>query len=149
MNQRKMKPAKLAGELDEQGFARLLANPANRAVLAVLHDKSAHSDVGSIFLAATRPLGDVQVYCPDWSNCRFVVAATQTVVFGGALGMSLVAFRLDEKMKARALATGGESWPEAGPAWVTFQLFRYDWPRVDVEFWARQAYVCARSATPG
>jgi hypothetical protein len=28
--------------------------------------------------------------------------------------------------------------------WVFFELFRDDWPKVDLEFWARKAYVAVR-----
>jgi len=51
---------------------------------------------------------------------------------------------LDERMKDRALASGGVTFPECGPEWVSFTLFRSDWPKVDIEFWARKAYVAAR-----
>jgi hypothetical protein len=70
--------------------------------------------------------------------------STKNVVFGFAEGMSAVTFRLDERMKARALATGGVSLPACGPEWVAFAPFRDDWPRVDLEFWARKAYVFVR-----
>jgi len=34
-------------------------------------------------------------------------------------------------------------YPECGPEWVAFALFRDDWPKPDLEFWARKAYVAA------
>jgi hypothetical protein len=55
-----------------------------------------------------------------------------------------IGFRLDERMKSRALASGGTLFPECGPDWVSFTLFRDDWPGIDLEFWARKAYVAAR-----
>lgn len=61
--------------------------------------------------------------------------------------MDTVGFRLDGPMKARALANGGAPFPECGDDWVSFKLFRSDWPRVDLEFWARKAYVAARQAS--
>jgi len=39
-----------------------------------------------------------------------------------------------------------ESPPEGGDQWVSFTLFRDDWPKPDLEFWARKAYVAAREA---
>ena len=65
-------------------------------------------------------------------------------IFAVALGMNTIGFRLDERMKSRALASGGALFPECGPEWVSFTPFRDDWPRVDLEFWARKAYVAAR-----
>ena len=47
-------------------------------------------------------------------------------------------------MKARAVASGAMPYPEFGNEWVWFTLFRDDWPKVDLEFWARKAYVAAR-----
>jgi hypothetical protein len=63
--------------------------------------------------------------------------------------MSTVAFRLDERMKRRALMTGAIACPECGDEWaaVVHDLPDADWPSVDVRFWARQAYVHARSLT--
>ena len=63
--------------------------------------------------------------------------------------MSVIGFRLDERMKARALASGGSPYPECGNDWVSFTLFRDDWPKVDLEFWARKAYVAARELEGG
>jgi hypothetical protein len=70
-------------------------------------------------------------------------------VFGFAVGMHTVAFRLDERMRHRALATGGIPYPECGEKWVAVvhQLPDSDWPAVDVRFWARRAYGHARSMT--
>ena len=95
-------------------------------------------------MSAVKPLGDVQRYCPDPQRYRFVAASTNHVIFGCALGMSTIIFRLDDRLKSRALATGAAAYPECGPDWVSFILFRSDWPRVDLEFWALKAYVYAR-----
>lgn len=124
------------------------ANPANKRVLGYLADKSAHSDIAEVLQKAVKPLGDAQLACPDWKNYRYVVASTGGVVFGVALGMDTVAFRLDERMRVRALATGGEAFPQCGPEWVAVvhSLPDSDWPAVDVGFWARKAYVHARES---
>ena len=116
----------------------------NRLVLRHIEGLSAHSDVVDALAIALRPLGDVQRFCPDPQTCRYEVVSTKGVIFAVALGMNTVGFRLDERMKNRALASGGAPFPECGPEWVSFTLFRDDWPRIDFEFWARKAYVAAR-----
>jgi hypothetical protein len=73
-----------------------------------------------------------------------VVASTRGIIIAIAFGMDTIAFRLDERMRTRALASGGAPYPECGKEWMSFTLFREDWPRIDVEFWARKAYVAAR-----
>jgi hypothetical protein len=77
-----------------------------------------------------------------------VAVSTKSVVFGFAEGMRTVAFRLDEHFKQRALLTGGVALPACGPEWAGFEVFRNDWPKVDLEFWARKAYVFVREAQP-
>ena len=72
------------------------------------------------------------------------MVSTKGIIFAVAIGMNVVAFRLDERMKTRALASGGAPYPECGDEWVAFTLFRDDWPKIDLEFWARKAYVAAR-----
>jgi hypothetical protein len=114
-----------------------LANPHNARGLAHREDLSAHSDIVDVLLDAVQPLGDVQLYCPDLAAYRYVIAATNAVVFGFAVGMSTVSFRFDERMTARALQTGGEAVPECGDEWVAVVHHRPDaaWPAVDVRFW--------------
>lgn len=124
-----------------------LANSANERVLAHVKDMSAHSDIVDVLLDAVHPLGDVEMFCPDAAGYRYVVASTNGIVFGFAVGMHRVAFRLDARMKRRALATGGIAYPECGEDWVAVvhELPDSDWPSVDVGFWARHAYGYARS----
>ncbi len=117
---------------------------ANRAVLAHVEGKSAHSDIVDVLAAAVKPLGDVQLFCPDWQQYRYVVASTKGVIFGCALGMDTIAFRLDERLKTRALTTGASDYPACGQDWVCFIPFRTDWPKIDFEFWALKAYVHGR-----
>ena len=123
-----------------------LVTAVNAAVFGHLETLSAHPDIAEVLTGAVEPLGDVQLFCPDWDGCRYVVASTMGVVFGLAVGMDTVAFRLDPEMKARALATGGEPFPGCGDEWVAVVHRRADsdWPAVDVGFWARKAYVFAR-----
>lgn len=128
-----------------------LVNRANERVLAYLKDLSAHSDIVDVLLEAVHPLGDVELFCPDHAQYRYVLASTRGIVFGFAVGMSTVAFRLDERMTSRAIGTGGIVWPACGEEWVAVvhELPDSDWPAVDVRFWARQAYVHARSSMVG
>ena len=121
-----------------------LQTSINRQVLAHLEGLSAHSDVAEALGAALEPLGDVQIFCPDCQQYRYVVASTKGIIIALAVGMNTTGFRLDECMKARALASGGVPYDECGKQWVSFTLFRADWPKVDIEFWARKAYVAAR-----
>ena len=129
-----------------QSIPRELQNEINRQVLNYLNDKSAHSDVVDSLIAGANSLGDVQFYCPDPAEYRYFVVSTKGAIIAIALGMDTVAFRLDERMKARALESGGALLSECGNEWVSFTLFRDDWPTVDVEFWARTAYAAARDA---
>jgi predicted amidohydrolase len=121
-----------------------LKTDANGAVLAWLADKSAHDEVASALINATRVLGDVLTYCPDPKQFRYVVTATRGIIFGVATGMSTVSFRLDREMCKRALQSGGETAAEIGPDWVSFTLFRNDWPAHGLAFWALKAYALAR-----
>jgi len=123
-----------------------LATDVNAEVLRHGEGLPAHSDAVEVLKGAVQPLGDVQMFCPDWQRYRYVVASTNGVIFRLAVGMSTVAFRLDPRMKGRALQTGGEPYPDCGAEWVAVihSLPDSDWPAVDVQFWARKAYVYAR-----
>ena len=125
-----------------------LQTSINRQVLDYVEGLSAHSDIAEALMGALKPLGDVLIFCPDWQQYRYVVASTKGIIIALALGMDTVAFRLDERMRARALASGGLPYAECGKEWVSFTLFRDDWPKIDVEFWVRKAYVAARELQP-
>ncbi len=128
----------------DQSIPDNLQNKINEAVLRYIRDTSAHSDVAEVLSQATAPLGDVQTFCPNASQYRYVLVSTRQVIFSFATGMDSISFRLDPIIKARALVTGGDDLTAIGPEWVSFVLFRDDWPEVDVTFWARKAYVFAR-----
>ena len=121
-----------------------LQTSINLQVLDHVEGLSAHSDVADALSAALKPLGDVQIFCPDWQQYRYVVASTKGIIFALAVGINTVGFRLDERMKARALASGGAPYVQCGTQWASFTLFRDDWPKIDIEFWGRKAYVTAR-----
>jgi len=113
-----------------------------------LQGKSAHSDLQDVLVEAAAPLGDVQLYCSEPANYGYIVLTTQGVVFAVAYGMSQVGFRLDKAFKERALETGGFDTIEVGSDWVAFELFRTNYPAVDLPFWACKAYLIARGADP-
>jgi hypothetical protein len=123
-----------------------LATAVNARVLAHVEHLSAHSDIADVLRSAVQPLGDAQLFCPDWNGYRYVVVSTKGVVFGLAVGTDTIAFRLDPRMKSRALITGGIPYPECGDEWVAVVHPQPDgdWPAVDVRFWALKAYVHAR-----
>lgn len=113
-----------------------------------LQGKSAHPDVADVLVKASAPLGDVQLYSSEPANYGYIVLTTQDVVFAVAYGMSQIGLCLDETFKGRALETGGLNATEVGPGWVTFELFRNNYPAVDLLFWVRKAYLIARGADP-
>lgn len=124
-----------------------LKNSINEPVLGFIKDYSAHSDVADALLKAVTPLGDVQAFCPDASQYRYILVSTKNIVFGFSIGMNTIAFRLNPLFKNRAMETGGKDYSEAGPDWVSFTLIRDDWPEFDLKFWARKAYVFARETS--
>jgi len=128
-----------------------LINRINAPILAHVKDLSVHSDIAEMLAAAVKPLGDVQVFCPDFLEYRYVLVATNAIIFGLAVGMNTIAFRLDGRMKPRALATGALAYPECGEDWVSILPRRSDadWPAVDLTFWALKAYVYARETILG
>ena len=116
----------------------------NREVIAHIKDLSAHSDVAVALAASIAPLGDAQIFCPNRSKYRYVLVSTKKIIFGFAIGMDTVVFRLDSHMKERALISGASDYQACGANWVSFTLFRDNWPTVDLDFWALKAYVIAR-----
>jgi hypothetical protein len=128
----------------EQAVPDTLHNEVNEAVLAYLRELSAHGDVADALAGAVEPLGDVQTFCPDALQYRYVAVATRAVIFGFAAGMSTIGFRLPPELRTRALVSGAEECAPAGPDWVSLTLFRDDWPEPDIRFWARKAYAYAR-----
>ena len=123
-------------------------NDKNHDILMFLQDKSTHSDLADVLVEAVAPLGDVHLYSSEPANYGYIVLTTQDVVFAVAYGMSQIGFRLDETFKGRALETGGLNATEIGPDWVAFEMFRTNYPAVDLLFWARKAYLIARGADP-
>lgn len=119
---------------------------ANRQVFDHIKNLSAHSEISEILVKSLKPCGDVQVFSPDISNCRYLTVSTQGIIFGLALEMHIIAFRLNKKMKEIALKTGARTFPECGEDWVNVWPPRGEWPRVDYEFWALKAYLNIRES---
>ena len=115
-------------------FPPELENDHNRVVPKYLASKSAHDGVGEALMAAVKPLGDVQIFSPDFRQYRYVAVSTKAIIFGIAVGMNTIAFRLNEPLRGRGLAIGGAALSECGLDWVVFTLFRDDWPETDLIF---------------
>jgi hypothetical protein len=118
----------------------------NRSVLEYISGLSAHSDVAEALQIAIAPLGAAHTYCPDPDSYRYLLAYADDTVFSYAVGMRMVAFRLAPDFKKKAIKSGGQAVESIGNGWVAFDLFRSDWPEVDVRFWARKAYLFALGA---
>ena len=115
---------------------------ANRMVFNHIKNLHAHSDVAETLIKSLKPCGDVQVFSPD--SYRYLTASTQGIIFGFAVGMDTIAFRLSKQMKEIAIETGAKVYPECGADWVNLLPFRSNWPKTDFEFWALKAYVNVR-----
>ncbi len=116
----------------------------NRSVLSYLSTLSAHSDNGEVLIDSVAPLGETSIYSPDFKQFRYIAVYTSQTVFGIAHGMNSIAYRLSPEFVHRARASGHTAISSIGPEWISFTLFRCDWPDVDARFWARKAYVFAR-----
>jgi hypothetical protein len=120
---------------------------SNRLVFNYIKNLSAHPDLAQILIAAVKYPGDVQIYSPDFSSCRYVAVSTQGIIFGFAIGTNTIAFRLNERMKAVAIKTGEKPYPECGADWVEFSSGgRGEWPATDWDFWALRAYLNVRES---
>ena len=116
----------------------------NHAVFNYIKNLHCHSDIGEVLVKAMKPCGDVQIFEPG--SCRYLTVSTQKIIFGFAIEMNTIAFRLNEKMKVIAIETGGKPFPECGQDWIQFSPFRCDWPKIDLEFWALKAYLNIRES---
>jgi hypothetical protein len=124
-----------------------LVNKTNESVFQFVLGKSAHSDISEKLLLSIKELGNVNVFCPDYSSYQYVAVSTDDTIFGLAIGMNIIAYRQNPILKQRALLSGAKEFKEIGNEWVSFELFRNDWPEPDLTFWALKAYVFAKEST--
>jgi hypothetical protein len=117
---------------------------ANHKVYNYINGLHCHSDLAETLTGAMKLCGDVQFFSPE--SYRYLTVSTQKIIFGFAIGMDTIAFRLNKKMKAIAVETGAKPFPECGDDWVYFLPFRPDWPKVDFEFWSLKAYLNVRES---
>jgi len=118
--------------------------PENDAVIRYLetHHPSAHSDIASELLDAAQGLPHRHWYCPDkWSYAYVFLHTPSGTVYGLAVGMRTLLFRLPQAEMLAALAEGGEAYKELGPEWVSFYPFHPDIPRAQIQ--ARMKHWCA------
>lgn len=121
-----------------------LLNSINEPVLRFIEEGSAHSDISEKLILSTIELGDANIYCPEASNYKSVAIWTNDIIFGLAFGMNTIAFRQNIILKQRAIISGANELLEINNDWVSFTLFRADWPEPDLSFWALKAYTYAR-----
>jgi len=115
----------------------------NLVAEAFFLSQSAHGDLAEELLAALKRLGEYDVrYAAREYGAVFVV--TNATLFCGAAGMHTTYWRLRPKDFDVALATGAVAAPIGG-GWAAIELFRSDWPRPDLSFWALRAYDFART----
>jgi hypothetical protein len=106
---------------------RRFFTPANHDVLRFLRERtpSAHPDVAEELVRAGAGLAGVRHYCPDPAGYAFVVLHRDDwTILGLALGQSVVAFRLPQRLVPDAIGDGGVADAALGPAWVRFEA----WP---------------------
>jgi hypothetical protein len=117
----------------------------------VANHQSAHSDVGDALVSACDHLGEYAILCPEPRAYSYLGVVTNGICFAVAHGMDRVSIRLPEIFVQRALDSGAAREHELGSSWVTFVLFRSDWPSPDLRFWLLKAYAGARNryAAPG
>jgi hypothetical protein len=120
--------------------ATMSANSEAEAFFGAL---SAHSDVADELLRSLKPLGEYEVLHAS-REYGAICAVTKSTVFCGAAGMNNTYWRLRPADHKVALATGASP-ASIGPEWVTIELFRSDWPKPDLSFWALRAYDFART----
>jgi hypothetical protein len=121
-----------------------LLTAINEPVLAYVAARYAHSDISEALIKCVQPLDDVHVFCPDGRAFRYVVVSTINIIFGIAVNVHDIGFRVSPSVHDRALASGAESIEEIGPEWIQFYAFRPGWQNVDLRFWAERAYAFAR-----
>lgn len=133
-------------------FEGLLDRPDNESMILYLkqHQPSAYIDIVNMLVHSADDLPQVQFYCPDTDNHAYYLAHTPNgVMFGAAMGMSALMYRLPKQAISGALVKGGEIIQEIGDSWVSFNPF---WPEQEqaskleeMKHWCRLAFHHANS----
>ena len=128
-------------------FEGELDRPENAAMIAFLkqHQPSAHNDIVELLVSSAQEFPEVKFYCPDTDNHAYYLAhSADGVIFGAAIGLSALMFRLPKQAISGALVKGGEIINELGENWVSFNPF---WPEKEnknlsqeMQHWCRLAY---------
>jgi len=137
----------VTGQIVDGGDLEDLLDPGpNRQVLAYLavFRPSCHSDTGSALVEAAEKCGEWIAFSPSFAQCGYLALITRRRIFALGLGQRSACFRLPRALRKTALASGASRAPELGTEWVSFSLFKADWPAVDLPFWTLRAYAAAR-----
>ena len=118
----------------------MLQNPEAEAFFLAL---SAHSDVAGELAASLERLGEYEIHHAPRDYGAASVTPKNTV-FCGAAAMNATYWRLRPADVEVALATGAVR-ASFGYDWVAIELFRSNWPKPDLPFWALRAYDFART----
>ncbi|MCW9012628.1 MAG: hypothetical protein OQL06_02500 [Gammaproteobacteria bacterium] len=133
-------------------FEGQLSRSENQSIIEFLklHQPSAHSDIVQLLVKSTEELPDIKFYCPDTDNhAYYLVHTKEGVMFGAAIGLSALMYRLPKQAVSGALVKGGEIIKEIGNEWVSFNPF---WPEEEnknllqeMQHWCKLAYHHAAS----
>ena len=123
-----------------------LLNEENREILAYIKGQSAHSDVCEPFLKSVQQFDDVEIYCPDWQNYRYVIVYNeQSIIFGFVIGMSSLYLRLPETHHQDLIDQNANKASNISSNWYTFPLFRSYECEEKLDYWVREAHKYAKS----
>jgi len=137
----------VTGHTVDGGDLEALLDPrANRRVLAylALARPSCHSDTGGALIEAAEKCGEWIAFSPSFAQYRYVALITRRRIFALGLGQRSACFRLPRALRKTARSSGARRALELGMDWVSFSLFKADWPAVDLPFWTLRAYAAAR-----
>ena len=114
-------------------FEAELNRAENEQIIQFLkqYQPSAHNDIVQLLVESTADIPLSHFYCPDTDNhAYYLVHTADGVIFGAAIGMSALMYRLPKQSMSAALVKGGEILKEIGEPWVSFNPF---WPEQDVD----------------
>ena len=137
---------------DTTELKRRFSRQENAGIIQFLEREhpSAHSDIASELTLAAKGFRHSRWYCPDVNRYAYVLLHTDSgVIYGLAFGMNALAFRLPQQEVSKALAEGGEAFPDVGNEWVCFYPFKLDLPldmaRSRMRHWCEVAHQYANT----